>query len=109
MTEREKFAKEYSLHAGISVESIKFDDYGTPYIDTPYVTNVIPNTMVQTAYWGWKTAMKAAVPEGYSLVSDELLSEFPELNQSNYGQDEIDALNQWGIDVVKSAAKDVKE
>ena len=66
MTEREKFAKEYSLHAGISVESIKFDDYGTPYVDTLYVTNVIPNTIVRTAFWGWQAATKTAVPEGYS-------------------------------------------
>ena len=109
MIEREKFAKEYSLHAGISVESMKFDDYGTPYVDTPYVCNVIPNTMVRTAFWGWQAATKATAPEGYSLVSDELLSEFPEINQSNYDQDEVDALNQWGIDVIKSAVRDVKE
>ena len=63
MTEREKFAKEYSLHAGISVESIKFDDYGTPYIDTPYVTTVIPNVMVKAAYWGWKAHKAQAVPK----------------------------------------------
>ena len=67
MTEREKFAKEYSLHAGIPVESVKFDDYGTPYIDTPYVTNVIHNTIVRVAYWGWRAATKAAAPE----VTDE--------------------------------------
>ena len=71
MTEREKFAKEYSLHAGISVESIKFDDYGTPYIDTPYVTTVIPNAMVQAAYWGWKAAKTQAVPQ-WIPVSERL-------------------------------------
>lgn len=71
MTEREKFAKEYSLHAGIPVESVNFDDFGTPCIDTPYVTNVIPNTMVQSAYWGWQAATKAAVPK-WIPVSERL-------------------------------------
>ena len=75
MTEREKFAKEYSLHAGISVESIKFDDYGTPYIYTPYVPNVIPNAMVQAAYWGWKAHKAQAVPEGWKLVPVEPTSD----------------------------------
>ena len=44
--------------------AVKFDDYGTPYIDTPYVTNVINNTIVRVAYWGWQAATKAAATEG---------------------------------------------
>ena len=71
MTEREKFAEKYSHQAGIPVESVKFDAHGTPYVDTPYVTNVIPNAMVQAAYWGWKAAKAQAVPEGWKLVPVE--------------------------------------
>ena len=47
-----------------SRSAVKFDDYGTPYIDTPYVTNVIHNTIVRVAYWGWRAATKAAAPDG---------------------------------------------
>ena len=68
MTQREKFAEKYSSHSGVSVQ---FDAYGVPYIDTPYVINVIPNAMVQAAYWGWKAAKAQAVLEGWKLVPVE--------------------------------------
>ena len=74
MTQREEFAEKYSSHAGIPVESVKFDDYGTPYIDTPYVTNVIPNAMVQAAYWGWQAAKAHTVPQ-WIPVSERLPDE----------------------------------
>lgn len=42
----------------------------------------------------------AQVPDGFVLVPRELLDRFPEINLANYGQDEVDALNAWGIEVV---------
>ena len=71
MTQREEFAKKFSLHTGVAVESVKFDDNGTPYIATLYVNcvnNLIPNTMVRSAWWGWQAAKAQAVPEGWKLV-----------------------------------------
>ena len=44
------------------------------------------------------------VPEGYTLISTELLNKFPEINLSNYGPDDVDALNAWGIEVVTASA-----
>ena len=74
MTQREEFAEKYSHQAGIPVESVKFDAYGTPYVDTPYVTNVIPNAMVQAAYWGWKAAKAQAVPDASTSISNPMPS-----------------------------------
>lgn len=47
--------------------------------------------------------LESKVPEGFELVKSSLLSAFPEINLSNYGDDEVRAINQWGIDVVTSA------
>lgn len=40
----------------------------------------------------------------YKLVPIELLDRFPEINLSNYGPDDVEALNAWGIEVALSAA-----
>ncbi len=40
----------------------------------------------------------------YKLVPVEILDRFPELNMSNYGPDDVDALNAWGIELVLAAA-----
>ena len=42
--------------------------------------------------------------EGMALVPRELLDKFPELNTSNYGPDDVDELNAWGIELVLAAA-----
>jgi hypothetical protein len=34
----------------------------------------------------------------------EIANRFPEINPSNYGSDEVDALNAWGIEVVQALA-----
>lgn len=44
-----------------------------------------------------------AVPDGYALVPMALIDSFPELNLSNYGPDDVDALNAWGISLVLAA------
>ena len=55
-----------------------------------------------------QAAKAQAVPDGYTLISTEILDRFPEINLSNYGPDEVDALNAWGIEVV-TASVPVKE
>ena len=92
MTEREKFETWFNDEIRFTKESIN-------------ATQEQFEGIKNFAKFVWQAATKAAVPEGYSLISDRLLSEFPELNQSNYSQDEVDALNQRGIDVIKSAVK----
>lgn len=42
--------------------------------------------------------------DGMALVPRELLDKFPELNTSNYGHDDVDELNAWGIELVLAAA-----
>ena len=46
----------------------------------------------------------AIVPPGYVVVPVEIVNRFPEINPSNYGPDEVDALNAWGIELVAAAA-----
>lgn len=44
----------------------------------------------------------SAVPDGYALVSIDLLNKFPELNICNYNHDDVGELNSWGIELVSS-------
>lgn len=39
-------------------------------------------------------------PEGWVLVPKEVLDRFPELNMSNYDENDVYALNSWGIELV---------
>lgn len=54
---REDFSKEYYHLSGCEV---LFDDYGTPYIGG--ISEVIVNTSVQSAWWGWKKSREAMKP-----------------------------------------------
>ena len=58
MTQQEEFKEKYGKFAGVDVV---FDDYGVP--STGGIQNVIGNSMVQAAWWGWKAAKAQAVPE----------------------------------------------
>lgn len=49
-----------------------------------------------------------AVPDGYSLIANEILDRFPELNMSNYSHDDVDALNAWGVELTLSASQSDK-
>lgn len=49
-----------------------------------------------------KSAKEKAVPEGYTLISTELLDKFPEINTNNYSHDDVDKLNSWGVELVTS-------
>lgn len=49
-----------------------------------------------------ESAKAQAVPEGYTLISTELLDKFPEINTNNYSHDDVDKLNSWGIELVTS-------
>jgi hypothetical protein len=40
----------------------------------------------------------------YRLVPEELIDRFPEINPSNYGHDDVCALNSWAIELVLAAA-----
>lgn len=40
----------------------------------------------------------------WRLVPIELIEAFPEINLNNYGEDEVRAVNEWGIGVVTAAA-----
>jgi hypothetical protein len=51
------------------------------------------------------TAQQAMVPEGFSLIANEILDRFPEINSSNYSHDDVDRLNAWGIELVLSVGK----
>jgi hypothetical protein len=44
------------------------------------------------------------VPDGYALVSLDSISQFPEINPANYGDDEVIALNNWAIDLLLAAS-----
>ena len=70
----------------------------------PFTTVSIKDKMHEA----WQAAKEQAVPDGYTLISTEILDRFPEINLSNYGPDEVDALNAWGIEVV-TASVPVKE
>lgn len=50
-----------------------------------------------------RLAAQPQVPDGYSLIANEILDRFPELNMSNYGHDDVGALNNWGVELVLSA------
>ena len=50
----------------------------------------------------WNTRAKAAPTEPQSdavIVPRELLDRFPEINMANFGADEVNLLNDWGIEV----------
>jgi hypothetical protein len=51
------------------------------------------------------TTPQPVVPEGFSLIANEILDRFPEINSSNYSHDDVDRLNAWGIELVLSAGK----
>lgn len=42
--------------------------------------------------------------EGWVSVPFDLLDSFPEINLGNYGDEEVRNLNNWGIELVNSAA-----
>lgn len=39
------------------------------------------------------------VPEGHVCIRKDLIDAFPELNMGNYSDDDVKALNDWGIEV----------
>ena len=52
-----------------------------------------------------ESTQQPVVPEGFSLIANEILDRFPEINSSNYSHDDVDRLNAWGIELVLSAGK----
>ena len=66
MTQQEEFKEKYGKFAGIDVV---FDNYGVP--STGGIQNLISNSMVQAAWWGWKANKAQAVPEGWRLAPIE--------------------------------------
>lgn len=56
--------------------------------------------------WGYvrRDDAQAAVPAGWQLVPSALIDAFPEINPSNYGHDDVCALNAWGVELVLAAA-----
>lgn len=83
MTQREEFCLKYEQHSGLPVF---FDDYGTPYVSAS-MDDLIANSMVRSAWWGWKAAKAQAVPKGWKLVPVEPTHEmfcagYHELEQS---------------------------
>ena len=64
MTQQEEFKEKYGNFAGVDVV---FDDYGVP--STGGIQNVIGNSMVQAAWWGWKAAKSQAVPDTIGRLS----------------------------------------
>ena len=56
----------------------------------------------EESHAAWNTRIKAAPTEPQSdsvIVPRELLDRFPEINMSNFGADEVELLNDWGIEV----------
>ena len=50
----------------------------------------------------WNTRAKSATAQPQSdsvIVPRELLDRFPEINMANFGADEVELLNDWGIEV----------
>lgn len=45
-----------------------------------------------------------SVTEGYALVPEALLDQFPEINPLNYDHDDVCALNAWCVELVLSAS-----
>ena len=70
MTQQEEFKEKYGKFAGIDVV---FDNYGVP--STGGIQNLISNSMVQAAWWGWKANKAQAVPEGFKVVPVEPTTE----------------------------------
>ena len=66
MTQQEEFKEKYGKFAGIDVV---FDNYGVP--STGGIQNLISNSMVQAAWWGWKAAKSQAVSQ-WIPVSERL-------------------------------------
>ena len=71
MTQHEEFSLKYEQHSG---SPVLFDDYGTPYVSAS-MDDLIANSMVRSAWWGWKAAKAQAVPEGWKLVPVEPTTE----------------------------------
>ncbi len=44
-------------------------------------------------------------PPGLPAELINLMQDFPEINMSNYGEDDVSQLNEWGIDVVRELDK----
>ncbi len=82
MTQREEFEKWYE------------EEYVKP---KPFTTASIKDEMFEA----WK-ARKAtsATPDGWKLVPVDLIERFPEINPNNYGDAEVKAINDWGIEVI---------
>jgi hypothetical protein len=49
-----------------------------------------------------------AIPDGFVLVSVETLNLFPEINMQNYDVLDVDALNNWAIEMIAASQKEVK-
>ena len=47
-----------------------------------------------------RAALSAIEAQGFRVVPADLIDKFPEINISNYDEDGVSALNQWGIEVV---------
>ena len=111
MSDREAFEKWYMSRGWVdTVDPLVQDDHGAYTV-----------TETCEAWQAWQAAQYQAllevirndgyttpqpvVPEGFSLIANEILDRFPEINSSNYSHDDVDRLNAWGIELVLSAGK----
>ena len=67
--------------------SSDWDDKYDEYVREPYRKNA-------------RAALAAIEAQGYRVVPADLIDKFPEINMSNYDEDDVSVLNQWGIEVV---------
>lgn len=60
---------------------------------------------------GGEAALIALLSGEARLVATDIIDRFPEINPSNWGEDEVIALNNWGIEVVTTpyAAKEGRD
>jgi len=90
---RKDFSKEYYHLSGCEV---LFDDYGTPYIGG--ISEVIVNTSVQSAWWGWKKSREAMKPIKLPVVNLKMPMDY-RIGFSRAVYDCEDAIKQAGYKV----------
>jgi hypothetical protein len=108
-TENEKAVRDHMREAF----EARFPQHETVLFSEIYNRYYTEDGSKETSVWmsnarweGYQAALQSQVSntDGWVMVPVEVLDKFPELNTSNYNNDDVCELNAWGIELVLSAA-----